>query len=208
MIEPVAGNTPRSLRYGNLNLRLIDAGRQVTITADGIYGANWAHDASICAVDGVRGRAELLPGGVRFTRLFAAADGGNPPRLTAVINELKPVLVVKAWGLICLNNGTVVQPAANAPGTDGAGGWDLLLTATRVVITWQFQWADLSYSVVVKGCRYGNVPGLNVEEDLSQRTKNSSSFIINQNFDQLGIAVDPRSIITAFTFQACGRQAS
>lgn len=198
---------PRSLRYGNLNLRIQDTGRETRITADGIYGPNWAHDATLCNLAGARGTAELGQGGLKFSNLVAAADGGNPTRLTAVRNEVKANLLVKAWGIIVLNNG-IVNPGANTIGTEGAGGWDLTLTANRVVITWQFEWADLSYALVTSGARYSAppVPGLNVEEDLAARTKTQTSLIINQNFDQIGAAIDPRSITTAFTFYAMGRQ--
>jgi len=204
VLKPVAAQSPRSLRYGNLHLRLIDVGRQVTVSADGIYGTNWAHDASISVVDGPRGRVEVLPGGIRFLRLFAAADGGNPSRLTAVINEVKPNLLIKAWGIIITDGqGGVVSPGQNQTGTEGAGGWNFQLTASGIVLTWQFSFADLSYSVVVSGGRRNGVRMAPVEEDLDSRTRNSTKIV---SYAPDGTLLDPRAVALVIQFNACGRQ--
>ena len=198
--------SPRSLRYGNLDLRVVNGAAVTRITAAGIYGANWAHDATIVALAGADGIVNLTQYGLAWTGIAAIGSLGNPGRLQNLKNEIRPLNTVKHHGTIVTTGGGNIDLSK----TDGGGGWDAFVSvgAGTLTITFPTAFDNTNYTLTLTPQYFS---GSACVLPLEVRNSRTASQAVIRFIDVVASPVanvNPASVVVGFSFTALGRMAS
>lgn len=180
---------------GTRTVRKLHADGTGAVASLGANGEVLANNAIQVALNASQG-ARLEPSRVIWRNVGTGAGDGNPPSSTSLVNELRPALVVKCWGIAVTNGAGAVTLNSG----QNVSSVSIVVLTDHIEVSMASNMLTGSYSVIA------NVVALGTKPLIASGYPNSASYFsiyaINDDGSTANFSTKQYNIM----FQVCGRQ--